>query len=231
MGKKEILALIPAKGTSRGLPAKNLHPFMGKPLFYWSVKAAKESGFITRVVVSSESDKILNLAQEYGSDIVERPVELAQDDSRAEEVIIDALSQLHEDGYRPDILILLQPTSPLRNSDDIDAALSLFFAEKGTALISGFTPGTHPLKNFIINKDGCLTSILDDRHPFANRQTLPPAFCPNGAIFIIQTDLFLRKGLLLTEKTIPFYMDAKRSIDIDTLESLVEAEEFIRGKC
>jgi CMP-N-acetylneuraminic acid synthetase len=130
----------------------------------------------------------------------------------------------------PQIIVLLQPTSPLRNSEDIDLAFEEFFRSGADALISGTEPKIHPLKQMIIAQDGTLKTLTEDRTvPSKARQLLPRAFQPNGAIYIITTEMFLRTGLFIPDNTIPYYMDESKSIDIDTPEDLDKAERRLRA--
>ncbi len=224
----EILAVIPAKGTSKGLPGKNLYPLFGKPLVQWTIEASIRSSYVTRTVVSSDSAEILNLAQGLGAEIIERPAELATDTAGSESVMEHALDCLTETkDYTPDALVLLQPTSPLRTSEDIDGALALYFEQQCTAIISGYELERNPLKEFLIGNDGLLSAILDDGFPFMPRQHLPRAFRPNGAIYVVETDSFMRTGSLLTDDTRPFHMDEEASIDIDCMDDLIAAEKYL----
>jgi CMP-N,N'-diacetyllegionaminic acid synthase len=225
---KEILSIIPAKGTSKGLPGKNLYPLFGKPLVQWTIEASIRSGYATRTVVSSDSTEILDLAQTLGAEIIERPIELATDTASSESVIEHAIEYLAAtEGYHPEVLILLQPTSPLRTSLDIDEAILYYVHSNASALISGYEPPHNPFKDFIIDQDGTLRAIVDDSYPFLPRQRLPASFRPNGAIYIIKTDSFMATQSLLTENTVPFFMDRDKSIDVDNISDLMEAESYM----
>jgi len=222
----EILGIVPAKGASRGLPGKNLRLLCEKPLIQWTIEASMCSRHVTRTVVSSDSHEILGLASELGAEVIERPEDYATDEASSESVIRHSLEHLEaNEGYRPDAIVLLQPTSPLRTAEQIDGALELYLRGECTAVISGYELGRNPLKEFLIGDDGMLGAILEDRFPFLPRQQLPRAFRPNGAIYIVWTDLFRQTGSLLTDQTMPFYMNEEVSIDIDTIEDLIACEE------
>lgn len=225
---KKILSIIPAKANSRGLPGKNLRLFCGRGLILWSIEASLKSSFITRTVVSSDSDKILTLAQKAGADVIERPTELASDTASCESVMKHAVDYLHgTEGYKPDVLVLLQPTSPLRDSEDIDGALDLYFNSSSSAAISGYELERNPLKEFLINDSGNLNAIMNNKNPFLPRQQLPKAFRPNGAIYVVDRDIFMQTESLLTDKTVPFFMPKERSVDIDDAEDLKLAERYL----
>ena len=224
----EILSIIPAKGVSHGLPGKNLRLLADKPLVQWTIESSLQCSGVRRTIVSSDSHEILGLAEEVGAEVVERPRELASDTASSESVVEHVLDFLRlRDNYEPEAFILLQPTSPLRTSGHIEGALMLYLSGSCTAVISGYELERSPLKEFLIGEDGKLGAILDDRHPFLPRQQLPRAFRPNGAIYIVKTELFKRSGSLLTDQTAPFYMDEKLSIDIDTIQDMVDAEECL----
>ena len=226
--KNKVLGIITAKGQSRGLPNKNLHSFCGKPLIWWTIKAAKNSKYITKTVVSSECSKILTMSRGYGVDTVERPKELARDNTTSASVIKQVVNYLRDaEGYSPEILVLLQPTSPLRSEEDIDNALELYFQSSCSAVISGYKLQRNPLKDFLLNEDGTLSTILDDGSAFLPRQELPQAFRPNGAIYIIDAPLFMQTQTLLTNNTKPFFMEKERSIDIDNIKDLKTAESHL----
>jgi N-acylneuraminate cytidylyltransferase len=220
----KVLAIIPARGGSKGIPKKNLIPFLGKPLLLWSIEAALNSDFITDVVVSSDNDAILDLAaKNKGVIAINRPKEFATDASRVEPVIKHVLEEMNEKKY--DLLILLQPTSPLRASEDIDNAFRQFLDTKASSLISVCAMEHHPYKAFKVNEEGYLKGIINDDFPFSPRQALPKVFRANGAIYIINTEDFIKTGSLLTDKSMYFEMPKEKSVDIDTIEDVRNIEE------
>jgi CMP-N-acetylneuraminic acid synthetase len=230
---QEILSIMTAKGNSTGLPNKNLRLLCGKPLVQWTIEASLQSQFITRTIVSSDKNEILALSKQLGADIAKRSPELATDTTSSNSVIMHTIDYLKKnEGYIPDVLILLQPTSPLRTYKDIDEAMNLYFNSDCSAVISGYELEKNSLKDFIIDNEDRLKAIMNDKFPFTPRQQLPKIFRPNGAIFIIKADLFMQKHTLLTNNTRPFFMDKHRSIDIDNIEDLIAAENFLnKEKC
>ncbi|MCF6212471.1 MAG: acylneuraminate cytidylyltransferase family protein [Flavobacteriaceae bacterium] len=214
MTNKRILAIIPARGGSKGIPDKNIIEVAGKPLITWTIEAALKSEFISKTIVSSDSDIILEMSKKYGTETIKRPANLASDSARSEPVMTHVLKQLKDENY--DYVMLLQPTSPLRTSDDIDAAVKTLVNTDATALISVYKPQHHPLKAFKTDDKGFLKGLVSDEYPFTPRQKLPKTFYPNGAIYIVKTDVFLKTGKLFTAKTLPFEMSAEKSLDIDT---------------
>ncbi len=224
----KILAIIPARGGSKGIPHKNVYPLAGKPLLAWTIEAAKSVRLIDKIVVSSDDDKILSVAKEYGAEAIKRPDEISGDDSPFSSLIFHALDFLKAEGeYMPDILIYLQPTSPLRKAGDIDQALALM-DEEADGVISAYEVDNKSLKSFIVNDDGFMEGAVNSSFPFMNRQDLPKIYMPNGAIYIIKTKSFLKTGKLFSKKTKLFLMDESKSLDIDSVEDIKKAEDILR---
>lgn len=220
----KVVAIIPARGGSKGILKKNLINFLGKPLIQWSIEAALKSKFITDVVVSSDDDEIIEEAKRNKNVItLKRPKELAEDNSRTEPVLLHALENLKDKKY--DYLILLQPTSPLRTFDDINLAFNKLKESKANSLISVSDIEHHPYKSFKINKKGFLQGIINNDFPFSPRQELPKTYRANGAIYIIKVKEFLLSEKLLTSSTTYFEMSKDNSLDIDTLEDIKQVEK------
>ena len=215
----KVIAIIPARGGSKGIPRKNLINFKGKPLIQWSIEAASQSKYITDVIVSSDDDEILQYASKTQNlIIIKRPKNLAQDNSRTEPVLSHALASLKNNNY--DYLILLQPTSPLRTSEDIDFAFEKLQNSEATSLISVCELEHHPYKSFKVDEKGYLQGVINNNYPFYPRQELPKTYRANGAIYIIKVNDFLKKKSLLADKTTHFEMTIESSLDIDNLEDL-----------
>lgn len=224
---KKVLAIIPARGGSKGLPKKNITDLAEKPLIAWTIEASLDSKYITKTIVSSDSDEILEVAKNYGSDILKRPDELATDTSSSEVVIKHTLESMEE---KFDYVVLLQPTSPLRDTNDIDNAFKKLFSSDVTALISVCEYDNKILKAFKENGIGYIEGISNNTYPFMRRQDLPKTYMSNGAIYIIKVDEFLRNNSFYTDKTISFIMDKLKSLDIDTEEDLKKVETIIKEK-
>jgi CMP-N,N'-diacetyllegionaminic acid synthase len=225
---KKILAIIPARGGSKGIPGKNIFPIAGKPLLAWTIKAALESKLIDRTIVSSDDEGILRIASKYGAEPIRRPKSMAGDKSLFNLLIFHTLDYLKKkEKYVPDVLVYLQPTSPLRGSKDIDRALSLLKG-KITNVISVCETDNKFLKSFLINKNGFIQGISNNSFSFMNRQDLPKIFMPNGAIYAIKRNAFLKTGKLFTDKTIPYIMGSEKSLDIDSMEDLKKAEKILK---
>lgn len=228
MSNKKILAIIPARGGSKGLPKKNIYPLAGKPLLAWTIEAALNSKFINRVVVSSDDKKILEIAEKHGAEPIERPAEISSDNSPYNLLIFHALEELEKrENYIPDILVYLQPTSPLRDSENIDRAMTLLTNE-ADCVISVYEIDNKCLKSFLVGKNGYLHGISNNQFPSMNRQDLPPVFMPNGAIYIIKREIFQKTSRLFADKTAPFIMSRNKNLDIDSIEDLKKAEKILK---
>lgn len=223
---KRVLAIIPARGGSKGIPKKNIIDLAGKPLIAWTIEASYCSKYITKTIVSSDSDEILEVAKNHNSNILKRPDELATDISLSEIVVKHAIENMEE---KFDYIVLLQPTSPLRDTTDIDCAFENLFCSNATALISVCEYDNKILKAFKENEFGYIEGISNNKYPFMRRQDLPKTYISNGAIYIIKVDEFLKNNSFLTDKTISFVMSETKSFDIDTEEDLRKVEKYING--
>lgn len=219
----KVLSIIPARGGSKGIPRKNIVNLNGKPLISWTIEASLASKYINKTIVSSEDKEILEISEEFGAIPFQRDESLAGDFVKTELVLLDVLNKL-EDKF--DYLVLLQATSPLRNSLHIDEAFKMLIEKNAKSLISVYEPDHSPLKAFLSNEDGTLKGIVNDSYPFYPRQVLPKTFYPNGAIYIIDVKEFLKYGsLFIPNKTIYYIMDKLYSNDIDTLDDLKKIEK------
>ncbi len=223
-----ILSIIPARSGSKGLKNKNILKLNSKPLIAWSIEASLKSNYITKTIVSSDSEEILDIANKFGAEILLRDKTLSSDTSSSENVIIDVIEKIYQQqNITFDYIILLQPTSPLRTNIDIDSAFDIMFKNNSDSVISLVEIDNKILKAFKI-KEGYITPISDNKkHPFIPRQQLPTTYMPNGAIYIIKTSSFIENKELITNKTIPYIMPQERSIDIDNQEDLEFCENLI----
>jgi CMP-N,N'-diacetyllegionaminic acid synthase len=207
-----LLALIPARGGSKGIPRKNIRSFCGKPLLQWSIDAAVATTCVDQVVVSTDDPEIAEIAKACGAEVpFLRPAELASDTAPGIAPVLHALEQLPK---VTDVL-LLQPTSPLRTSADIEAIL-VMREETGSESAVSLTPcAKHPAWSYTLSQDQQLETLLqlDGSHC---RQQLPPAYVLNGALYLASRDFLLREQAFIREDTVGYVMPAERSVDIDT---------------
>lgn len=219
---KRLLALITARGGSKGLPRKNVLPVGGKPLIAWTISAAIEAEFVDHVVLSSDDDEIIKTAMKWGCTVpFRRPTELASDTASSMDVVLHALDQLP--GY--DFVVLLQPTSPLRTSRDIDAAFLLLQASGAPSCVSVCEAEQSPYWMYRLAEDGKLEDLLPLPTAAKRRQDLPPVYVLNGAIYIANVDWLRSTKSFLGDGSIAYLMPKERSIDIDTADDF---EAFYR---
>lgn len=213
IGNKRVLAIIPARGGSKGLPRKNVLPVADKPMIAWTITAALQSRYIDSLILSSEDAEIIEVARQWGCAVpFVRPAELAQDTSSTMDVVLHAMQQVTPH----DFVVLLQPTSPLRNTADIDHCIARCF-ESEQACVSVTTPEKTPYWMFYINAAQQLQPILGNWQVLQQRrQDQAPVYVLNGAVYVASWDGLLDKKSFLTETTTAYLMPPERSLDIDT---------------
>jgi CMP-N,N'-diacetyllegionaminic acid synthase len=212
------LAVIPARGGSKGIPGKNLASAGGRPLIAWTIVAARAAQGVSRAVVSTDSPEIAEVARGLGAEIpFLRPAELATDAAPGMLPILHAIRWLEEqEGYRPDYVMCLQPTSPLRTAEDIDAALALARAKEADAVVSVAPVEHHPFWMKRVSPEGQLSDFMVPERPALRRQDLPLVHALNGAIYLVRREVLLAKQTWYTERTYAYVMPPERSFDVDT---------------
>ncbi|MGM0565009.1 MAG: cytidylyltransferase domain-containing protein [Pseudomonadota bacterium] len=223
-------ALVPARGGSKGVIKKNIRDLAGKPLIAYSIEQALQAEQVDKVVVSSDSDEILDISSSYGAEILERPAELAEDESSIDGVISHFIQSKRL--CPGDEIVLLQPTSPLRKAADIDACLSLLRSSGDVrCVISVYEPGTSIIKGYYERGDGSISGIYSEAAPNERRQDLPRAYMPNGAIYGFSVAEFQKEARIPKKGVYPYVMPEAQSIDIDTDRDLKVAEQSLsRGE-
>ncbi|HYH16699.1 MAG TPA: acylneuraminate cytidylyltransferase family protein [Flavisolibacter sp.] len=224
-----MLAIIPARGGSKGLPGKNIKLLNGKPLIAYSIEEAIKSKAVSEVVVSTDSEEIAEVAIKLGAKCpFLRPKELATDEALAVDNYIYTINRLEESyGYNVNAFIVLQPTSPLRLAEDIDNAAILFEKENADSVIS-YTEEHHPVYwHKLITDEGRLVDIFPER--LENRQAFKKTYFPNGSVYIFRKSLIMERKYY-TENTFAYIMPRNRSVDIDTIEDFIIAETFIKRR-
>jgi len=208
---KSVLAIIPARGGSKGLPRKNILPLAGKPLIAWTIEAAKISKYIDRIIVSTEDNEIADISKFFGAETpFIRPKFLAQDKTQSMDVVLHAINKVS--GF--DYILLLQPTSPLRTATDIDESINLCLNQNAPACVSVVTVAKSPYWMYKIDNHLRLKPIIKGKS-FSRRQDLPPSYTLNGAIYFASVEWLLNSKQFITEHTIAFEMPMGRSVDID----------------
>lgn len=209
---KTFLAIIPARGGSKRLPRKNVMKLNSKPLIAWSIEAGLNSKYIDKVVVSSDDNEILKISAKYGAQTIKRPTELASDVATT----FDAIKHTIENLVKFDYIVLLQATSPLRNSKHVDQAIELLEKKDANAIISVCEMDHSPLWSNTLPENGSLDIFLRDEVKNKRSQDLDKYFRLNGAIYICKTKKLLEeKSFFLKENIFAYVMDRKSSVDID----------------
>ncbi len=218
MNKKrtKIISLIPAKKNSQDLKNKNLKKLNNLSLFELAILGAKKSKFINKIYLSSDSNEILKKAKKYKIDLIKRKKSLSTNSTSANSVILDFLKNHLKNDNKNSIIVYLQPTSPFRNNNHIDAAISNFIKKKFRSVIS-VIENKNFFKSFNKNKD-TLIPFFNDKLITNNRQNLKKIYSPNGAIYIFYANDFIKKKKLTFQKSGFYLMNKIDSIDIDNKE-------------
>jgi N-acylneuraminate cytidylyltransferase len=220
---RRVVAVVPARGGSKGVPGKNLREVAGVSLLHRALQTATACNYVDAVVVSSDDDAILQHAGLVpGVLTLLRPSELATDASSMAPVVDHVLS-IHD----ADIVVLLQPTSPLREVHDIKGGLERFVAAGADSLVSVCPARTSPYWMYRLTDNGRLQSLLP-KPDAATRQELPETYQVNGALYVVRASWFAEHHVFVDEQTVAYVMPVDRSIDIDNPEDLIVAEAVLR---
>ena len=227
LNKKKFLAIIPARGGSKRLPRKNILELCGKPLIAWSIEAGQKSKYIDKVVVSSDDGEILDIAKKFEADVLRRPNNLATDTSTTFDVIKHILDNI--EGF--DYIVLLQPTSPLRDENHIDMAIKLLQDKNADAVISVSETDHNPLWSNTLDDSLSMKNFLKDEVLNKRSQDLKKYYRLNGGIYICETNkLLAQKSFFLKENIYAYKMDKQSSIDVDDEADFKIAETFMMTK-
>lgn len=222
-----MIALIPARGGSKGLPNKNIKLLNGKPLIAYTIEEALKAKNISRIIVSTDDESIASIAKEYGAEIpFMRPAHLASDTALSIDVYEYTIQQIEslENSSIFDFVVL-QPTSPLRTSENIDEAIDLYVEKNAFSVIS-FCKEHHPISwHKYINNSGKLLPIFEEK--LLNRQDIRPTYFPNGAIYVFNKKVFETRNYY-DEDTFSYLMTRNNSVDIDTLDDFEFANYLIK---
>jgi len=209
---KKFLAIIPARGGSKRLPRKNVLELNGKPLISWSIEAGLKSKYIDKIVVTSEDKEILDISEKYGAETIIRPKELASDTATTFDTVVHTI----KNNEKYDYIVLLQPTSPLRNRNHINEAIELLEKKKADAIISVSEMEHNPLWSNTLPNDEAMNNFLRNEVLNKRSQDLEKYYRLNGAIYICKIEKLLEeKSFFLKDNIFAYKMDRKSSIDID----------------
>ena len=223
-----IIGIIPARGGSKGIPRKNLVKISNTPLIGFTIIAAKKSKFISDVIVSSDDEEIIEISRNYGADVpFIRPQKLSNDNTPMISVIKHSLDYFKNIFLNIDALVLLQPTSPLRDEKHIDEAIQLFLESNASSVVSVTTvPHQYSPECLLkINNEGFLDPISSKK--YFNRQDKPKYYARNGPAIVVINPEVISKNDLYGDNSIPYIMDIEQSIDIDNLSDLNKVRKII----
>lgn len=222
---KEILAIIPARGGSKGIPRKNVTPLAGQPLISYTIQVAKASKFITRLVVSTDDEEIARTAAGCGAEVVKRPAEISGDLASSEAALLHVLDHLEQtEQYSPELLVFLQCTSPLTTAADIDGTIHTLL-ENGADTALTVTPFHYYLWRH--NSRGEVEGINHDKYHRPMRQEREPQFLETGAVYVMEAEAFKKNKYRFFGKTVMHVTPEERCCEIDEPVDLIIAEQLI----
>lgn len=219
-----LLAIIPARGGSKGIPRKNIKPLAGKPLIGWTIDVAKQALCIDNIIVSTEDEEIASVARAFGANVpFMRPAELAADETPAIAPILHAIDKFSD--Y--DWVLLLQPTSPLRTHADIEAIWQLCQNLDAPSAVAVCETDNHPYWMYQFDPINRIKPVIEGRPHVTRRQDLPPTYALNGALYLARTDWLLEQQSFIGQETLGYIMPLERSVDLDTPHDWYWAEFLI----
>lgn len=225
------LAIVPARGGSKGIPGKNIAPLGGKPLIRYTLDVAFQVDRIDRVLVSTDDMDIANVAREAGCDIpFLRPASMAGDHARTADAVLHAINELQSRfGERYETVVLLQPTSPFRSVTDLEKAIDLFDSlDHGSVVSVELIDEPHPYKMKVM-VGGCLRPLMEGTDSSIPRQELPPVYGLNGAIYISRVSDLNASGSFFSEPCLPLIMPWERSVNINGPRDMILAQAVLKS--
>jgi N-acylneuraminate cytidylyltransferase/CMP-N,N'-diacetyllegionaminic acid synthase len=230
---KKILAIIPARSGSKGLPEKNIRSMCGKPLIAWSILQGKKSKYIDNVLVTTDSKKIADISKQYGAEVpFIRPKSLANDDSSTFDVLLHAIQFLTKNDRIYDYIVLLEPTSPLRDLSDIDGAIELLINSEFAKSIVGVTKAesSHPSFLFTI-QNRLLNPMLKQQPNRLRRQDLKnDYYYLEGSVYVTSIQALIKYGGFYHAETMPWVVERYKAVEVDELSDFIVAEALMNAK-
>ena len=226
MRTAKCIALIPARGGSKGIPGKNLRMVAGAPLLAHAIRAARGAKCVDWVVVSTDDEAIAAAARTEGAGVVKRPAEISGDEASSESALLHALESLEQtDGCRPELLVFMQCTSPLTLPEDVDAVVGALVREGAD---TAFTAA--PFHGFVWKRaaDGEAVGVNHDKRTRPRRQDREPEYVENGAVYAMKAEGFREKKHRFFGRTVISVMPSERALDVDEPEDLERAEDAMR---
>jgi len=222
-----VLGIVPARGDSKGIPGKNVRLLAGQPLLYYTVKAAKGAGIIDRVILTTDSEEIAEVGRGLGLEVpFLRPPELARDDTPMLPVVEHAVASLEKDDWKPEVVVLLQPTAPLRRPEHIVQAVSILRETRCDSVVSVVPVPEHFSPHYVMKiTEGRLIHFLPEGHAITRRQDAPRAYYRDGTVYVTWRNVVMETHSLYGEDCRPLLLSEEESINIDTMEDWTTAEQ------
>jgi CMP-N,N'-diacetyllegionaminic acid synthase len=223
---KKVLAVVPARGGSKGLPDKNIRALCGKPLLAWPIGAAMKSQYVDRVIVSTENARIAKAARRAGAEVpFMRPIELATDTAKSVDVIVHALHCFSDQKVYYDYVIILEPTSPLTEASDVDTALQMLHKarERADSIVGiSLVGGTHPDFDVRLSGEGLISPYASsDFSSLKRRQDVEPIYFMEGSLYVSAVDVFLARRTFYHDRTLGYVVPRWKSFEVDELMDLI----------
>ena len=227
-----VLAIVPARGGSKGVPGKNVRALAGRPLIEYTARAARESGVIDRIVLSTDSDEIADAGRRSGLEVpFIRPASLAADDTPMLPVVRHAIDALSASGWMPDVIVLLQPTSPLRRPSHVRDAVTMLRETKADSVVTVVELPKHLSPDYVMRiEDGLLRPFLPEGARLTRRQDARPAYSRDGTVYACWRATLDRFGTIYGERCQPLLVHAADSLSIDTPDDWAEAERRLQDR-
>lgn len=225
-----VLGLIPARGGSKGIARKNIRLLCGKPLLQYTADAALAARHLAKLILSTEDEEIADVGRRCGLEVpFLRPAELAEDITPTLPVVVHAVRWMEEHGERFDAVCLLQPTNPLRRSDDIDECIELMGRTDADTVLT-VLPVPHeynPHWVYFLGGDGALHLSTGEGDPISRRQALPPAFHREGSVYVARRQVVMENNSLYGRRVVGYHIDSSRSVNIDGPQDWLRAEALL----
>ena len=234
INNKKVLAVIPARGGSKGLPNKNILPLAGKALIGWSIEVGLSSKYIDKLIVSTDSEEIAKVAESFNCNVpFIRPPNISSDKSPTIDVLMHAINYYSEINENFDYLVLLEPTSPLRELSDLDIPLEKLEEKRDIAdsiVGVGRVESSHPSFSVVLAEDDLIKPYESDHFSVLRRQDINELFFFEGSIYISDINTLIKKKTFYHDRTLPHIVPRWKSIEIDEISDLIAAEAFILNK-
>lgn len=230
MSANKILAIIPARGGSKKVPHKNIKLLAGKPLIAYSIEVALKSKHIDKTIVSTEDKKIAEISEKFGAEVVERPMEFAKDESPTIDAIMHTIQHFEEKGEYFDIIVLIEPTSPLRKENDLDNAIKIFIENINNA-DSLISVGEVQLENPYITKkieNDYVKPLIEVNKNLYQRQQLPKVYFPYGVIYLSKTSALKKYRTFYQERAMPYFIERWQNYEIDDSYDFIVIEAILK---